>query len=125
MISLVTSNHIERAKELHEAHYKDQFDLPNFLSDFLLVFSSINKDGQLVSIAGIRPILEIVAITDQTKSARDKYIAVYDLLRAGLFSAKNNHYDQLHAFIQDPHWKDVMLKRGFKETKGQALVIEV
>jgi hypothetical protein len=125
MISLVTSDHIDRAKEIHEVHYKSQFELPDFLNDFLLVYSSINKDGQLVSIAGVRPILEMIAITDPSKSARDKYHAVYDILQASMFTAAANKYDQLHAFIQDPHWKKVMLKRGFNESKGQALVIEV
>jgi len=125
MITTVTTEHLNIAREIYDTHYKDQFEFPDFLNEFLLVFSAVNKNNELVSIAGVRPILEIVALTDQTKSVRDKYHAVYDLLHAGLFTASSNKYHQLHAFIQDSHWKKVMLRRGFSETKGQALVIEV
>lgn len=125
MITLVTSEHIERAKEIHKNYYQKEFDFPDFLKEFLLVFSSVNEEGQLVSIGGVKSILEFIAITDPTKSVRDRHTSVYDLLAAANSAAKNNDYDQIHAFIQDPHWKDVMLKRGFRETKGQALVIEV
>lgn len=125
MITLVTSEHLDRAKEVHKLYYQNEFDFPDFLKEFILIFSSVNESNELVSIGGIKTILEFIAITDPTKSVRDRHTSVYDLLAAARSAAKNNNYDQIHAFIQDPHWKDVMLRRGFRETKGQSLVIGV
>ena len=125
MITLVTDEHIERAREVHKLYYNNEFDFPDFLKEFILVFSSVNNEGQLIGIGGIKTILEFIVITDPTKSVRDRHTAVYDLLAAANSAAKNNNYDQIHAFVQNLHWKEVMLKRGFRETKGQALVIEV
>ncbi len=125
MIALVTPEHLIRAEAIHKAQYKDQFDFPAFKDEFILIYSSVNKDGELVSIAGVKPILEMVAITDQTKPVRERYTAVYDILAASQFTAASHKHNQLHAFVQDPHWMEVMLARGFCKTKGQALVIGV
>lgn len=122
MIRPVVPNDIIVAKELHEKFYQEQFAFPDFRKEFLMSFTSINKEGQLVSLAGVRQILEFVAITDQTKPVRERHTAVYDILAAAMFTAGINNYHQLHAFVQDPHWAEVMKKRGFTPIKGEGLV---
>lgn len=124
MIRPISNEHIERARIVHSSQYEHEFELPDFYK-MLCAFSIVNERDDLVSIAGVRPILELVVITDKTKPVRERYHAVYNILDASKYIASRNKYDQLHAFVQDKHWADVMKSRGFSDMLGQGLVIEV
>lgn len=125
MIRDIQSSDITKARLIHEKYYKTQFDFPNFFNHFTCAYSICNENDELVSIAGVRPILELVVLTDKDKSVRERYRAVYQILDMSKYVASKKGFDELHAFVQEDHWRDVMLSRGFKETVGKSLVIEV
>jgi len=125
MIRDISSADLIKAAEIHEKYYKKQFDLPDFKTKFSCAYSIIGLDGELISLAGVRPILEMVVLTDKDKSVRERYKAVYQILDMSKYVAIKKGFDELHAFVQEEHWMDVMLSRGLERTKGQSLVIGV
>ena len=111
-------------KELHEKFYKDEFTLPDFINNYLLGFL-VEKDGNIITIGGIRTIAEVILVTDKSQSVRVRRDSLLEALRVAILTAGINKYDQIHTFIQDPKWKNHLEKIGFHETKGTALVLEI
>ena len=120
----LNSNDYERLKEIHEKFYKDEFTLPDFIKNYLLGFV-VEENGSIVTIGGIRTIVEVVLVTDKSQSVRVRRDSLLEALRVAVLTAKSNKFDQIHAFIQDPEWKNHLEKIGFHETKGTALVLEI
>jgi hypothetical protein len=46
-----------------------------------------------------------------------------EILKASIIAAETHGYKELHAFIQDPKWSQILKKIGFIPTVGEALVI--
>jgi hypothetical protein len=115
---------IEELKSIHSKYFKDEFELPDFFHGFMCAFSVEDEKG-LVTIGGIRPIIEVIAVTNKDRSVRVRREALYNLLQALSFVAKTQHHDQIHAFVQDKKWLGHLQKVGFNPTKGQALVLGV
>lgn len=114
----ICNRDIEQLVEIWEKHFADEFDLHDFF--YNLKFSCLaEEDGKIISAAGIRPINEIVMLTDKSASNFTRGKAFLELLDC----MKKSNPEQLHAFIQDEVWKKHLLKHGFRLTKGQALVI--
>jgi len=116
----------EALKRIHEKFYKDEFSLNEFMRNFLSLFTASNDKNEIISVAGVRPILEVVAVTDKDKTLRERQIALGDeILGAASLVAKVNGYMDLHAFVQEDNWIRVMKNRGFRDCKGRALVFTV
>ena len=111
-------------KELHEKFYKDEFILPDFINNYLLGFV-VEENNNIITIGGIRTIAEVILVTDKSQSVRVRRDSLLEALRVAVLTARNNKFDQIHAFIQDPKWKQHLEKIGFHETKGTALVLEI
>lgn len=116
----------ECVKKIHE-QYKHEFPLmPDFLTHYLFSFAVCDNDDRIITAAGVRTILEVVALTDKTVSPRIRRTALFDVLEVSSFVAASNEYENIHAFVQDEKWKSQLITTGgFKETKGSALVREV
>jgi len=125
MIRAYSPDDLEIARKIHERFYKHEFDLSDFLSNFNCVFTIEDNRRNIVTIGGVRPIAEVVAITNKDASVRERRDALIKLLQASLFTANSFNYDQLHVFIQDEKWLKHLLKFGFRYTKGRALVHDV
>lgn len=117
-------NDLEQLKVIHERYYKDEFSISEFYQKFIGCFVVIEND-KMICAGGVRPIAESVIVTDKSFSARQRRDALLQMLQAHTFVSNRNDFKQLHAFIQDPLWKAQLLDYGFKECKGNALVIEV
>lgn len=113
-------------KRIHEKYYKEEFSAPKFTNKFLCAFVIENNEGDIVSIGGVRPILESVIVTDKDKSPKERMDALYSMLEASAFVGTRHGFDQLHAFIHDPKWSN-RLQRSFKfrPTKGQSLYLDI
>ena len=117
-IRAICNRDIDQLVEIWKTHFSDEFSLEDFFSG--LKFSCLaEEDGKIISAAGIRPINEIVMLTDKSASNFVRGKAFLELLGC----MRKFNPEQLHAFIQDEVWKKHLLKHGFRLTKGQALVI--
>jgi len=111
-------------EEIHKKFYKDEFFFPDFCSNFLECFIVENGEG-IITVGGLRPLVEAVVITNKDKSVRDRRTALLKLMLANEWTARAHGFHEIHAFIQDPTWQRHLEKYGFVPTKGNSLVIGV
>lgn len=101
-------------------------EFPDFITNYLFSFAVCDNHDNIITVAGVRTILEVVAMTNKCRSPRLRRQALFDVLEASSFVANGHGYNELHAFIQDENWKDQLIRtETFKPTKGTALVREV
>jgi hypothetical protein len=111
-------------KEIHEKYYKEEFDLPDFVKNYVAAFAIEDGNG-IVSACGLRTIAEAVAVTDKDRTARTRRSALLIGSEALAYVAGQFGYDQFHVFVQDPIWQSQLMKAGFELTRGDGLVREV
>lgn len=114
----------KNARIIWEKYYSTEFTFPDFVDQFLCSFVVEEKDS-IVCIGGVRTIAEAVILTNKDHSVKLRREAIFRILREGLYSLKNQGYNQLHAFIQDRTWQRHLEKLGFSETKGKSLFLEI
>jgi hypothetical protein len=125
IIRSIEHKDIPEIAEIHKAHFKDEFELHDFLRNHLCAFLVEDDDG-IISVTGIRLIAEIVVITNKDRTPKDRMKAFLQLFNASIFMTHKHGFDQLHCFIQDPKWsKRVQKTFGFMPTKGQSLVLDI
>jgi hypothetical protein len=115
---------LEELKRIHGEFYRDEFELPEFLRNYLCAVT-IEDDKGIVTVGGVRDIAEVVAVTDKSRSTRARYKALWELYHASAYFAKVESHSQLHAFIQEEKWLKHLLNVGFRYTKGTGLVMEI
>ena|SRR5688572_1849966 len=115
---------LEELKRIHAKHYTNEFNFPNFNEHFLCAYV-VEQDGKIITVGGIRTIMEVIAITDKDESTRKRIEALKYIYSASLYFAEQEGYKELHAFIQDKAWMKHLKKFNFKDTKGHALVLEI
>jgi hypothetical protein len=121
---MVRSIKVEDIEIIHKVwlrHFKEQFQFPDFLNGFLCSFA-VESKGDLIAIAGIKPILESIIVVDKDFSPRERRTALLEILDTSEYFGKQNGFDQLHAFIQEPQYLNQLIRYGFNKTKGQAVV---
>lgn len=111
-------------KQIHEKFYSREFDLPDFLK-FVASFAITDSDDRIITVGGVRPILELIAITDRSLPAMIRRSAYFNVLNASIYMGQKCGYDQLHVFAQGDRWIEALKKVGFRDTKGTALVMDV
>lgn len=126
MIRSFTPNDVKQVKEIHEKYFKEEFEFPDFLQNFICAFVITDEDSNnIIAAGGVRTLAELIAITNKDYSPRIRRKSLYELLSAGMYIAEKSNHDSLHAFIQDPLWLHMMKQRGFHETVGKSLYIGV
>lgn len=125
MIRAVLESDLEKIKEIHRKYYADEFNIPDFNKHFINSFVITDSENNIISAGGIRPILEVVAVTDKDKMVRERVSALNDLLTISAFIAEHDGFDELHCFVQDENWLRQLKKKGFVETKGKSLVFRI
>lgn len=116
---------IDQLRNIHSSYFKEQFEFPDFLNNFLCAFVVIDDSDTIISAGGVRAIAESIIITDKSYPIKERRSALYQVLDASCFISKRASFDQLHAFIQDDNWLRHLQKIGFSRTKGQALVLNI
>ena len=121
----MTPDDIEKLRKIHDEYYSNDFDFPNFTYHFLNTFVVTDDRDNIISASGIRPILEIITITDKKHSSRLRYKALMQTLNVAQFITSRERFNNLHAFIQDKTWREHLIRKGFGPTKGDAIIIGV
>ena|SRR5215510_6628025 len=110
-------------RRIHEEFYKEEFPFSHF-DNFQASFT-VEKDGRIVTAGGIRPLAEAIILTDKEFSTKERRAALHIMFQMQAFAAGKLGYSHLHAFVQDESWQHCLKKIGFREPKGNCLIVEV
>lgn len=121
----VTKEDINELKVIHERFFADEFQFDDFLLNSMTSFVITDESNKILTAASVRPIAEIVAITNLDAPIRQRVDALYDILQVSSFVLRGTEMRQLHAFVQDEIWEKQLIKAGFKRTIGNALYINI
>lgn len=121
MIRLYHPNDLLDVNRIYE-QYSLEFEMPNF-NDYVCAFTIVKND-EIVSIGGVRNLLEAVVLTDKNKSIRIRHEALHQMLDVLKMVAIQNGKNEIHAsIINDEKWKRHLKNIGFQPTKGEILVL--
>lgn len=85
-----------------------------------------DSDENVVAYGIVIPFAEAVFLPDISRSKEDKVIALRTLMRHAIYGTEKAGIKQLHCFIKDDGFAEVMKKHyGFKPCEGQALVLNL
>jgi hypothetical protein len=124
-IRALDPNDIDELRKIHEEHYKDEFPFPDFLNNFICAFVVVDDEGGIISGGGVRMIAESIMITDKDYPLRPRLSALCQVLDASEFVTRHAGLAEIHAFVQDDRWYNLLQKIGFLPTKGKPLVLEL
>src|SRR5574338_1452047 len=116
---------IRQLQQIHEKYYAQEFDFDDFMRGFVASACIESDSGEIISAGGIRPLTEIVLVTNKDFSVRERRAALYNMLAACMFSANKLSIDSLHAFVQDDAWIKHLKRVGFKDTIGKSLYLKL
>jgi hypothetical protein len=124
-IELARVHDINDVEELHRKFYSDAFGKPDF-KHYLSSFVARDEKQELVLFGGARLIVEVVAMTNKTASARKKHDALYKFLDSVEDVSRTRGFDQIHAFPElDATWRERLQRDGFRPTKYPAYVKDI
>lgn len=123
MIRCFLPEDVEKIRELHNSYFWEEFDFPDFLN-YLCAFIVEDEKGIILA-GGIRDIAECMAVTDQSRAPKDRAKALYQLMNASVFTAKQLGYEQLFAWSQNPKYTRRLLRNGFRLPQGQSLILDL
>jgi hypothetical protein len=126
MIYSFDSEHdLSEVRKIWERFYKDEFAFPDFVNGYIALFKTETSSGQIIAVGGIRTVVEMVAITDQSLSPFVRKRSYYELLTACSHVARHLKYDSVHVFAQGDKWTNTLERIGFKPCKGSALFLGI
>lgn len=120
-IRTINSRDLDLIRKIHEKFYKDEFKLPE---DHYLGAWIIEDNDEMITAGGVKTISELIAVTNKDTSVRKRFEGLKMLLQASSFACDNQGYKDIHAFVQDENWYNLMIKHGFHTTKGKALIYD-
>lgn len=125
MIRALLKRDVQCINDIHKRFYSEEFSLSD-LDNLSYSFVSVDENDKVISAGGIKPIIEMIIVTDKDATVNNRQVALYDMLRMAEVSTRQAGYNQIHAFIQDEKWARYLIRHvGFKPTVGQSLVIGV
>lgn len=122
MIRRVEDTDLFELQRIHKEFYAEEFPFPEFLKQVFNSFVILDEDGRIISASIVKPILEIVSLTDKNRSVRIRRDALAQSLLVAEHVAKHEGFQGFHAFIQDREWEKHLKRYGFQDTKGKSLV---
>jgi len=112
---------VDELKRIHEEFYREEFDIDVFNTQFLALFSVSDDDGNLITLGGVRPLAEIVLVTNKHISPRKRVEGLNDMLGMLSSVARHSKLNSLHAFVQDATWLEQLKTAGFVPVIGDAV----
>ena len=124
-IRSITKDDIEPLCDIHDKFYKHEFEFPDFDEKFYCAYVVTDDNDKIITLCAIRPIAEVIALTDKNFSTRKRINAHHESFNVAKYIALQYNHNQIHAFVQDSKWLEQLKTVGFKSTKGQSLVLNV
>ena len=122
-VKQIAEEDIPELMRIHDKFFKHEFTFADFCQPIYASFMVKDEKDEIVTAGAIRPIIEMVAISNLDKSARLRMFALYNMLHAAQNALRGTSFNSIHAFIQDEKWLNQMLNRGFKRCVGTPLFI--
>lgn len=116
---------VDALQKIHEEFYQEEFDIDVFNQKFISLFTVVNDDGDLVTLGGIRPLAEVVIVTNKNISVRQRVNGLNEMLSMLSIVGRHTGYDSLHAFIQDQNWLEQLKTAGFHPVIGDAVLYRI
>jgi hypothetical protein len=123
-IRAINEGDICKLRKIHQEFYKDEFEFPDFLNNYLCTFCITDEQDKIISAGGIRLITEIVALTDKNHSTRKRRTALYQILQASQYLTQRAGFDRLHIVTEQKIWKHQLEEAGF-HSRGDILVLDI
>jgi hypothetical protein len=122
-IRALTPDDLKEVERIHSLYFSKESTLLDFMK-FVCAFVIEDEQGIILA-GGIRDIPESVAVTDLSRSPRDRIKAIYQLIDASTFVCKNMGYDQIYAWSQTPKWTNRLKRMGLREPQGHSLIYDL
>ena len=122
VIRALEAKDMKALEEIHREFFFEDFPFPDFLNSYICA-AVIEDDRGIICAGGVRTITELVAVTDKSRSSRDRVKALKKLLEASIYFSTKTGHDHLHTFSQGDIWINQLMKAGFNPCKGTALFI--
>lgn len=123
MVRAFTPDDVEQLKMVHAKYFAHEFQLPDFLN-YIFAFV-VQDEWGIVTFGGIRDIAECITVTDRSRSAKDKVVAMYQVLNTSVSICKSMGYDQIYAWSQVPQYARQLKKYGFRPPDGESLIFDL
>jgi len=116
---------INELKRIHEKFFEKEFSFNDLFGNALSSLVVTDDNDKIIVGGQVVLITEARIITNKDINIEERRRALFAILDHFKMSIASKGFDQLHAFVQDDKWEQHLKKYGFKETKGQALVVNV
>lgn len=115
---------LERIREIHELFFPD-LEFPDFMHNFYCAFTITDDNNDIILGGGVRPMGEIVLVTDRDKSSVQIGRALIEARNASLFVGGKVGFNELVAFVQNnDSYARHLVRHGFYP-RNSALAIQV
>jgi hypothetical protein len=125
MIRNLGMQDLAKVIEIHRKYYAEEFSINEFFNKITGLAAAFNNKDEIIVVGGVRPILEIVNMTNKDIDVKERRDALLEILEMNKRTARSLVHKELHAFVQDEKWERHLIKSGFRHTVGRALVINI
>jgi hypothetical protein len=125
MIRSLLPSDLDELKRIHDAHFKHEFDLPDFMKFICAFVVTDDSDGKVITAGGVRNIAECLLVTDLSIDPRVRIKALYQMLHASKFVCEKSGYDQMFVWSQNPAYTRRLMRNGFRLPQGQSLILDM
>lgn len=121
IIRHATNADIDRILEINK---QNDFPIPKF--DNIITQAVIEDESGVIAFGMVKLFAEAILILDHNQPKRSKISAIQLLMLEAIRGSKQHELTQLHAFIKDEHFSDLMKKHyGFENCSGIPLVMNL
>lgn len=123
IIRTFTREDLIELERLHSLYFKDEFYLPD-ISKYLRAFVVEDEKG-IITMGGIRPIIECALVTDMSRYTRVRQKALYYMLEANSVATRECGFDQMYVWSQNSNYTKRLKENGFKSPVGDTLIFDL
>ena len=120
----VAHKDVDEIKKIYNRYYQHNA-FPDFHNVNCISFLVVDDSDNVISVMGINPILEIVAVTNKDYPSTTKVRALGELLKQVMSTGFELGYNELHAFAHDTKWTSQLIRSGFKLTDNKVLTLDL
>lgn len=126
MIRSVRKEDFEEIRSIYDRYYKEEFPFPDFL-EYLCAFVVTDNNDRIITAGGVRPIAEILLVTEKSFGTMTRHRAFREILTASKFVALRSGFHNLNAIINnDSKWSGILTRLKYdKFERSEILQLEL